>query len=54
RKRFHFVPADIDSIYIAKAGDPNKDYIYDYKRYLDLEMKMNDMNLHHQDLSAIQ
>ncbi|KAA6363212.1 MAG: hypothetical protein EZS28_041261 [Streblomastix strix] len=82
RKRFHFVLADTDSIYIAIAGDrakdcyqqfeskvidkqfyhqhvyqylpePNKD-IYDYKRYLDLEQKMKDMNLHHLDLCAIQ
>ncbi|KAA6373707.1 MAG: hypothetical protein EZS28_030765 [Streblomastix strix] len=34
RKRFHFVLADTDSIYIAIAGDPNKDYIYDYKKIL--------------------
>ncbi|KAA6385686.1 MAG: hypothetical protein EZS28_018788 [Streblomastix strix] len=26
RKRFHFVLADTDSIYVAIAGDPNKDY----------------------------
>ncbi|KAA6384352.1 MAG: hypothetical protein EZS28_020122 [Streblomastix strix] len=33
--------------------DPNKD-IYDYKRYLDLELKMKDVNLYHQDLNAVQ
>ncbi|KAA6392978.1 MAG: hypothetical protein EZS28_011496 [Streblomastix strix] len=32
RKRFHFVLADTDSIYIAIAGDPSKDFIYDYKK----------------------
>ncbi|KAA6401107.1 MAG: hypothetical protein EZS28_003365 [Streblomastix strix] len=34
RKRFHFVLADTDSIYIAIAGNPAKDYIYDYKKIL--------------------
>ncbi|KAA6357126.1 MAG: hypothetical protein EZS28_047347, partial [Streblomastix strix] len=34
RKRFHFVLEDTDSIYIAIAGDPSKDYIYDYKKIL--------------------
>ncbi|KAA6367173.1 MAG: hypothetical protein EZS28_037301, partial [Streblomastix strix] len=34
RKRFHFVLADTDSIYIAIAGNPTKDYIYDYKKIL--------------------
>ncbi|KAA6382721.1 MAG: hypothetical protein EZS28_021752 [Streblomastix strix] len=34
RKRFHFVLADTDSIYIAIAGDKDKDYIYDNKKIL--------------------
>ncbi|KAA6372176.1 MAG: hypothetical protein EZS28_032297 [Streblomastix strix] len=34
RKRFHFVLADTDSIYIAITGDPAKDYIYDHKKIL--------------------